>query len=225
MPTEVSVPSSFARSLTGRRIVVVGLGRSGVAAASLLRAHGASVLGTDAASPEKLSAAARALTERGVELAVGGHAAAGLGSAELVVVSPGVPRFAELDRAEAAGVEVIGEIELFHRFVPGVPSVAITGSNGKSTTTTLVGELLEAMGSRPFVGGNLGVPPCEAVPRPGGVTAFEHGVVVLEISSYQAERVPTYRPRRAALLNVSPNHLDRYDSYEDYVPVKCNLFV
>lgn len=225
MSTEVFAPSSFARSLGGRRVVVVGLGRSGVAAASLLRAHGAEVVGTDAASREKLSDAARALEGSGVELAVGGHGAAGLERAELVVVSPGVPRFAALDQAEAAGVEVIGEIELFHRFVPGVPSVAITGSNGKSTTTTLVGELLEAMGARPFVGGNLGVPPCEAVPRPGGVARFEHEVVVLEISSFQAERVPTYRPRRAALLNLSPNHLDRYDSYEGYVAAKGNLFV
>lgn len=206
------------------RVVVVGMGKSGIAAARLCKANGATVTGTDAAPEGKLSADARALRGEGVELVAGGHAGVDFDGSSLIVVSPGVPSFPALRQAESKGVRVIGEIELAWRHLPAVPVVAITGSNGKSTTVTLTGELLAASGAKPFVGGNLGDPPCDIVPRPGR-TAFEYDVVVLEISSFQAERVPTFRPRRAALLNVSPNHLDRYDGYDDYVAAKGNIFV
>jgi UDP-N-acetylmuramoylalanine--D-glutamate ligase len=212
-------------ALPGARVVVVGLGKSGVAAAALCRGLGAEVVGTDAAGPDRLADAVASLTAAGVELALGGHAAAGLERADLIVISPGVPSFPELAGAEGRGVPVIGEIELATRLLPGVPVIAITGSNGKSTTTTLVGELLAGAGIRAFVGGNLGDPPAAIVPRPGGPTAIEHEVLVLEISSFQAERVPLLRPRAAALLNLSPNHLDRYDSYQAYADAKGNLFV
>jgi len=221
--------SRFAASLRGARVVVVGLGRSGVAAAELCRAHGAAVVGTDGAPRERLSAEALALEGRGVKLALGGHDDAGLEAASLVVVSPGVPAFAALRAAEARGVPVIGELELAYRFVPEVPVVAITGSNGKSTTTTLVGELVAALGGKPFVGGNLGTPPSEVVPRPAGpeargIDTLGFDTLVLEVSSFQAERIPTLAPRRAALLNLSPNHLDRYDGYQAYCDAKGNLF-
>ncbi|MBK6514087.1 MAG: UDP-N-acetylmuramoyl-L-alanine--D-glutamate ligase [Polyangiaceae bacterium] len=212
------------KSMVGQRVVVVGLGRSGVAAARLCARQGAQVVATDSAPRDRLSDAAKALPTEGIEIVTGGHAAARLSDASLIVISPGVPSFEELERAEAAGVPVIGEIELAWRFLPDVPVTAITGSNGKSTTVTLVGALLEALGARPFVGGNLGEPPCDIVPQPGGPSSFDYGAVVLEISSFQAERVPTFRPRRAALLNVSENHLDRYNGFDDYVAAKGNLF-
>lgn len=211
--------------LAGARVVVIGLGASGRAAATLCRRLGATVVGTDAAPRERLTDAAAALEALGVELALGGHDGAGLDRADLVVISPGVPSFPALQAAEARGTPVIGEIELATRLLPDVPIVAITGSNGKSTTTVLVGELLAAAGKRPFVGGNLGDPPASIVPCPGGPATVAHDVIVLEISSFQAERVPMIRPRTAALLNVSPNHLDRYDSYQGYVEAKGNLFV
>jgi UDP-N-acetylmuramoylalanine--D-glutamate ligase len=210
------------RGLLGARVVVVGLGASGSAAAVLCRRLGAEVVGTDAAPREKLARAAE-LETAGVTLVLGGHDGAGLETADLVVISPGVPSFAGLVAAEARGVPVIGEIELATRLLPDVPAIAITGSNGKSTTTTLVGELLGAAGKRPFVGGNLGDPPAAIVPGPDGASP-PHDVLVLEISSFQAERMPLARPRAAALLNLSPNHLDRYDGYQAYADAKGNLF-
>lgn len=140
--------------LTGKRVVVVGLGKSGVAAAKLCLARGARVTGTDSAPVEKLSPEARTL---GVELVLNGHAQAGLASAHLIVVSPGVPDFPELLQAELSGVEVIGELELATRFIDA-PIVAIGGTNGKSTTTTLIGDMFTAGGLKAFVGGNLGTP-------------------------------------------------------------------
>jgi UDP-N-acetylmuramoylalanine--D-glutamate ligase len=215
-------PDFLERDLAGARVVVVGLGRSGVAAARAAKRAGASVVGTDDAKLEALGPGAQALPSEGIELVAGGHTHVDFGAADLVVISPGVPSFAALDEAERNGTRVIGEIELAARLLPDVPSIAITGSNGKSTTTTLVGELCQALGKSIFVGGNLGTPPCEIlletpVPR--------HDWLVLEISSFQAERIPTYRPRSAALLNVSDNHLDRYEGFDQYVQAKGNLFV
>ncbi|MFO0615124.1 MAG: UDP-N-acetylmuramoyl-L-alanine--D-glutamate ligase [Polyangiaceae bacterium] len=214
--------TAFREGLRGARAVVVGLGASGVAAARLLLRAGAKVTANDALPRERLSADALSLEADGAALALGGHDGAGIEAAQLVVVSPGVPRFDALDEAARRGAEVIGELELATRLLPHVPSIAITGSNGKSTTTTLVGELLGAAGKRPFVGGNLGSPPSDLA-LTGDRCPFD--VLVLEVSSYQAERMPRFRPKSAALLNASPNHLDRYDGYDDYVKAKGNLFV
>lgn len=217
----------FATALRGARVVVVGLGASGRAAALLAKGLGADVVGTDAAPRASLEAAATELSSAGVALALGGHDAAGLDRADLVVVSPGVPALPALAAAQARGAVVIGEIELATRLL-ALPVIAITGSNGKSTTTTLVGDLLRAAGRRPFVGGNLGDPPAAIVPRPAlpgalGVSSLECDVLVLEISSFQAERIPHLRPRSAAILNLTPNHLDRYDGYASYCDAKGNV--
>lgn len=227
--------SVFARALANAKVVVVGLGRSGVAAAKLARKLGATVTGVDALPAERL--ASTGLAEAGVTLFAGIEPAranapdvgtqelvACFAEADLIVVSPGVPHFEALDREARRGAVVIGEIELATRLLDTIPSVAITGSNGKSTTTTLVGELFAEAGMVPFVGGNLGDPPAEIVPGPGEAAPSAR-VLVLEISSFQAERIPRYAPRVAALLNVSPNHLDRYAGFEAYVAAKGNLFV
>ncbi|MCC6214103.1 MAG: UDP-N-acetylmuramoyl-L-alanine--D-glutamate ligase [Polyangiaceae bacterium] len=200
--------------LEGRHVVVVGLGRSGVAAARLARALGATVTATDSAPLEALSSGARALD---AVVVAGGHAGVPFTSADLVVVSPGVPRLSELAAAEAAGVEVIGELELALRSV-SAPIAAIGGTNGKSTVTTLVGAMAQAEWSRAFVGGNLGVPLAEAALEPWDA-------IVLEVSSFQLERAPSLRPRVAVLLNVTDDHLDRYASFEDYARAKGNAFV
>ncbi len=214
--------SDFKTKLSSSRVVVVGLGRSGVAAARLAAKHGARVVGTDASSEEKLSADARALATEGVAVVAGRQDASTFAGADLVVVSPGVPSFPALVAAENAGVPVIGEIELAYRLLPRVPIVAIGGSNGKTTTTTLAGVMLEALGAKVFVGGNIGTPPAE-IALDGTASAYD--VLVLELSSFQCERMPTFRPDRAALLNVSPNHLDRYDGFDGYVHAKGNMFV
>ena len=199
--------------LAGKRVVVVGLGKSGVAAAKLCLARGAHVVGTDSAPPEKLSDEARALE---AELVLGGHAGVEFETANLIVVSPGVPQLPELTSAERAGVEVIGELELASRFIEA-PIVAIGGTNGKSTTTTLVGDMFAAAGLKAFVGGNLGTPCAEAVNG-------DWDVVVFEVSSFQLERVPSFKPRVSVLLNISEDHLDRYPSFMAYAEAKGNAF-
>ncbi|HKO53557.1 MAG TPA: UDP-N-acetylmuramoyl-L-alanine--D-glutamate ligase [Polyangiaceae bacterium] len=200
--------------LAGKRVVVVGLGKSGVAAAKLCLARGAHVVGTDSAAAPKISEEARAL---GIELVLGGHQGVKFESAQLIVVSPGVPQLPELVRAELAGVEVIGELELASRFIEA-PIVAIGGTNGKSTTTTLVGDMFAAAGLQAFVGGNLGTPCAEAVNG-------NFDVVVFEVSSFQLERVPSFKPRVSVLLNITEDHLDRYPSFWAYAEAKGNAFV
>ncbi|HEX7604126.1 MAG TPA: UDP-N-acetylmuramoyl-L-alanine--D-glutamate ligase [Polyangiaceae bacterium] len=203
-------------NVSGKTAVVVGLGRSGVAAARLLLGKGARVVAMDAGAQSELSKEALALEGLGARLALGAHDARDFDGAELAVISPGVPRFAALDAFERSGREVIGELELGSRFV-SAPIALIGGTNGKSTTTALVGAILEAAGKRVFVGGNFGTPLSEVVDR-------QFDVLVLEISSFQAERVPTLHARAHALLNITDDHLDRYASFEAYAHAKGNPF-
>jgi UDP-N-acetylmuramoylalanine--D-glutamate ligase len=205
--------------LRNKRVVVVGLGASGVAAARLCLRAGASVVANDGKPRERLSPEALALEGHGARVVAGGHGEARLSDADLVVVSPGVPPLAEIAAAEAAGVPIWGEVELAVRSLETpAPVVAIGGTNGKSTTTSLVGALLESSGLRAFVGGNLGEPLADHVDE-------RFDVVVLEVSSFQMERVDAFRPHVAALLNVTEDHLDRYAGFEDYAQAKGNTFV
>ncbi len=204
--------------LAGKNVVVVGLGASGMSAARLCLARGARVTVNDAKPVEAWSAAARALASEGATLVGGGHRDAKLGAADLIVISPGVPSFAELRAAEKMGVPVIGEVELAVRELTHVaPIVAIGGTNGKSTTTALLGAIFEAAALRTFVGGNFGEPLASHVDE-----AFD--VIVLEVSSFQMERVERFKPKVALLLNVTPDHLDRYDGMADYAAAKGNAF-
>lgn len=205
--------------IAGKRVVVVGLGRSGVAAARLCLRLGARVTANDGKARDALSDDAIALERLGADIVAGGHAEAKMSEADLVVVSPGVPRLAEIAAAERRGVTIWGEIELaFRSLARPPPVVAIGGTNGKSTTTSLAGAMLEAHGLETFVGGNLGEPLADHVDR-------RFDVVVLEVSSFQLERVDRFHPHVGALLNVTEDHLDRYDSFEDYSRAKGNAFV
>ena len=206
-------------NLHGKRVIVVGLGTSGVAAARLCLRRGASVVGTDAKGEPQVGANALALRGEGATLVLGGHEGVDFAHADLVVMSPGVPSFAKLEEAERAGVQVIGEVELSIRQLPRrTPIVAVGGTNGKSTVTSLVGAIFEGAGKRTFTGGNLGEPLADHVDLPWDV-------VVLEVSSFQMERVRDFQPRAAILLNVTPDHLDRYPSFEAYAHAKGNAFV
>jgi UDP-N-acetylmuramoylalanine--D-glutamate ligase len=199
----------------GKRVVVIGLGTSGIAACRLLAARGAHVVGTDAREP----AAAKALAAEGIEVVLGGHERARVTEADLVVVSPGVPPIAEIAQAEAKGIPIWGEVELAVRLLAHpAPVIAIGGTNGKSTVTSLVGALLEAAGKRVFTGGNLGEPLAAHADE-----TFD--VIVLEVSSFQMERVDRFRPKVSVLLNVTPDHLDRYPSMQAYADAKGNAFV
>jgi UDP-N-acetylmuramoylalanine--D-glutamate ligase len=204
--------------LSGKRVVVVGLGASGVAAARLCLRRGARVVANDGKPREALSAEAQALEGEGATLVAGGHAAARIEEADVVVVSPGVPPLPEVAAAEARGAAVWGEVELAVRSMThAAPVVAVGGTNGKSTTTSLVGLLLEAHGMHAFVGGNLGEPLADHADE-------RFDAVVLEVSSFQMERVDTFRPHVSALLNVTDDHLDRYASFADYARAKGNAF-
>jgi UDP-N-acetylmuramoylalanine--D-glutamate ligase len=206
-------------SLQGKRVVVVGLGASGVAAARLCARRGAQVVANDKKALEALGDAARVLAEDGVTLAAGGHDAVRWGEADLVVVSPGVPTFPALEAAEKRGVPVWGEIELATRAMRHpAPIVAVGGTNGKSTTTSLVGAMLEAQGLATFTGGNLGEPLANHDEE-------RFDAVVLEVSSFQMERVDEFHPRSSILLNVTEDHLDRYASFDDYARAKGNAFL
>ena len=208
-----------ATALSGKRVVVVGLGASGVAAARLCLRRGARVVANDVKPVDALSSDARALERLGARVVGGGHAGAGIDEADVVVLSPGVPPLPEVAAAGARGAAVWGEIELAVReMVHPAPLVAVGGTNGKSTTTSLVGELLAAHGLHTFVGGNLGEPLADHADE-------RFDAVVLEVSSFQMENVDRFHPRVSALLNVTDDHLDRYADLEAYASAKGNAFV
>ena len=203
-------------SVSGMPVLVVGAARSGVAAAHLLARRGARVTLTDRKPriPEDAD-----LQGAGVRLELGGHAVRSFETSSLVVMSPGVPLdLAEVSRARALGIPVIGELELASRWLQG-PIVAITGTKGKSTTTTLVGRMLEAAGRRVLVGGNIGYPVSAQVEASTPDT-----VHVIEASSFQLEATDTFHPWIAALLNFSPDHLDRHADEASYAAAKTRIF-
>jgi len=205
--------------LKDKRVLVVGLGKSGVASALFLKAHGARVTVSDTKSGDELRNEIPVLLDHGITVETGGHGERTFRGQDLIVVSPGVPVDAPLlAQARAMGEAVIGEIELAAQFLPG-PLVAITGSNGKTTTTTLTGEILTAGGLPTLVGGNIGTP---------AISLAEHAkretVTVLEVSSFQLETIQTFRPKVAVVLNVTPDHLDRHQTFEAYVDAKARIF-
>jgi UDP-N-acetylmuramoylalanine--D-glutamate ligase len=208
---------AYLATLAGRRVTVVGLAKSGIAAARLLAAAGASVRGTDAKPVASLGAAVVALGAAGVRLIDGPAAFDG---ADLVVVSPGVPIDGEqLAPARARLIPVIGELELAWRAMEA-ETIAITGTNGKTTTTALTGALLAGEPRPVFVGGNIGTPlAARALDFPAG------GLVVAEVSSFQLETIEAFQPRVAAVLNVTPDHLDRHRTFARYLDAKARIFM
>jgi UDP-N-acetylmuramoylalanine--D-glutamate ligase len=205
--------------LNNKRVLVVGLGKSGVASALFLKAHGAKVTVSDTKSGDELRNEIPVLLDHGITVETGGHGDRTFRGQDLIVVSPGVPVDAPpLVQARALGESVIGEIELAAQFLPG-PIVAITGSNGKTTTTTLTGEIMTAAGFSALVGGNIGTPAISLAERAKPETA-----IVLEVSSFQLETIQTFRPKVAVVLNVTPDHLDRHRTFEVYVDAKARIF-
>ncbi len=207
------------RNLTGKRVVVVGLGRSGIAVARLCANRGAAVTVNDAKPIEKLDAEL-AQIPTSIHRVLGGHPAELFDGADIIVLSPGVPPMPQIEAARERGAFVTGELELASWFVDATV-VAITGTNGKSTTTTLCGAILGANGRPTFVGGNLGTPLAEAI---GTQPARAGGTCVVEVSSFQLETVRNFRPQVAVLLNITPDHLDRYPDFSGYLAAKQRIF-
>ncbi|TAN60087.1 UDP-N-acetylmuramoyl-L-alanine--D-glutamate ligase [bacterium] len=206
----------------GRSFLVVGLASTGIAVSRFLVKCGARVIGTDMRDISALPGASE-LKELGVEVETGGHKAALKSKPEVVIVSPGVPRDHEvLTQAGKLGAEVISDVEFAWRFMDA-PVLAVAGTNGKSTTTELLGEVMTKAGHSVFVGGNIGTPAIEYAEA-----MLEKGInyefAVLEISSFHLETIATFRPRVGVLLNITEDHLDRYKDFDDYAKTKLRLF-
>lgn len=205
--------------LKGKRVLVVGLGRSGVASALFLKARGARVTVSDSKAEDELREQIPVLLDQGITVETGGHGERTFRGQDLIVVSPGVPVDAPpLTQARALGETVIGEIELAAQFLPGAIA-AITGSNGKTTTTTLIGEIMKAGGFPTLVGGNIGTPAISLVAQATPAT-----ITVLEVSSFQLETIQTFRPKVAVILNITPDHLDRHRTFQAYADAKARIF-
>lgn len=206
--------------LAGKKVLIVGLARSGASAAKLCASHGAQVTITDRRAATELEPELQGLAGVEASFALGGHDQQDFTSADLIVVSPGVPLvLPEIQEARRQGVPVMAEVELAWRFFSGTPLVAITGTNGKSTTTALTGALFR-QDRRAFVGGNLGTPLCDYLL--GGRPC---DVVIAELSSFQLEGIEWLRPAVAAVLNVTPDHLDRYNDLTAYSAAKARIFM
>ena len=204
--------------LSGKKVTVVGLGKSGVAASRLLVAKGAKVSATDAQEDDSLRRSAQSLKREGISVELGKHTKRWIEGRDLIVTSPGVPPTSlPLQWAREEKIPVMSEIELGSFFCKG-KVIAITGSNGKSTTVTLLGKILEEGGEKAFVCGNIGEPFCKVVPK-----VKEKDWVILEVSSFQLEQCYTFRPKVAIFLNLSPNHLDRHPSFEAYLLAKRRI--
>src|SRR5579863_3272503 len=205
--------------LKGKKVLVVGLGKSGLAAALFLRRRGAQVTVSDIRSAEALAKDIPSLLEEGINVEAGGHGLLTFRRQDLIVVSPGVPLDTpELAQVRSFGLPVIGELELAARFLKG-KTLAITGSNGKTTTTSLVGEILTAAGMPTLVGGNIGVPVVALIDE-----STDETWNVLEVSSFQLESTEQFHPNIAVILNITPDHLDRHGTFENYALAKERIF-
>src|SRR5512143_3845410 len=209
--------------LTGKKVVVVGLALTGVAVAKFCARRGARVFVTDGQPADKLAEKMKLLDGVPVTWQLGGHDLATFTSADLVVMSPGVPTLPEMTAARAAGVEVIAEIELaFRCFHPDATLIAITGTNGKSTTTALTGKLCEHSGRPTFCGGNLGnMPLIDAVDHPANAPG---GLIVAEVAAFMLENCTSFAARAGVLTNITEDHLDRFGTMARYAEMKGRIW-
>jgi UDP-N-acetylmuramoylalanine--D-glutamate ligase len=214
--------------LSGAHVTVLGLARSGVAACHLLREAGAQVTVADRKGEDELASVLKTVDRAHVQVSLGAAYERSLDHADLVIISPGIPyRMDALERVRRRGVKVISELELASRFL-SAPILAVTGTNGKSTTVTLIGKMLAEQGKRAFVGGNLGTALSEAAwtalqaKKQGMPEPFDY--LAVEVSSFQLETIDRFHPWVAAILNVTVDHQDRYDSIDEYVHAKRRIF-
>ncbi|HEY3196947.1 MAG TPA: UDP-N-acetylmuramoyl-L-alanine--D-glutamate ligase [Nitrospirales bacterium] len=208
--------------LQGKRVAVIGFGRSGQSALRLLSALGARVAIADRKPESELAQVLSGVVASPVELFGNGQYEGALRGSDLALISPGVPMSLEpLQDARRTGIRLLGELEFASRYLTG-RLIAITGTNGKSTTISLIGELLKNAGFDIFVGGNLGTPLADAALL--SLQGRQWDFVVAEVSSFQLETIETFHPWIGAILNVTPDHLDRYPSFKDYAAAKARVF-
>ena len=205
--------------LRDQKILVVGLGKTGEHTVKFLLGKGAVVKASDSSTLEKLGDVAKEITSLGVEIEAGAHSDETFLWADTIVLSPGVPyKIPQIKNAIDQGIEVISELELASRFID-TPIIAITGSNGKTTTSTLIAKILERNGRKVFLGANIGTPLIQIAED-----SDKYDILVLELSSFQLQGITSFRPDIALLLNISPNHLDHHESFDEYVESKMKIF-
>lgn len=203
----------------GKTVLVVGLGKSGMSVARFLAKRGAAVTATDMRQPEDLGEEVSILETMGISLELGGHRIETAERSDLVIVSPGVPHtIPVIAGARTREIPVWGELELASRFI-AEPIVAVTGTNGKTTTTQLIGDMLTRSGRSVFVGGNIGTPLTDYIDQ-----TEKKDVLVIEVSSFQLDTIETFRPHVAVLLNITEDHLDRYEGMAQYAASKARIF-
>jgi UDP-N-acetylmuramoylalanine--D-glutamate ligase len=205
--------------LLGKKVLVVGMARTGLSTAKFLRARGSIVSATEAKPKEEMREAIQELKGMDISIEWGGHQKETFLKPDLIVLSPGVdPKIEPIQKALQKGIKVISELELACHFIQ-IPIIAVTGTNGKTTTTLLISEMLREDGRKVGVGGNVGEP----------LILFANGenqwdVLVVEVSSFQLEAIEDFRPRFSVLLNITEDHLDRYPSYVKYIEAKMRIF-
>ncbi|MBU1055922.1 MAG: UDP-N-acetylmuramoyl-L-alanine--D-glutamate ligase [Proteobacteria bacterium] len=205
--------------LSGKKILVVGLGKTGISTAVFLKKRGADVIATDSSKDANLFDAANNLSKIGINVELGVHNPSSFMNSEIIVLSPGVAHTIDpVANAARCGAIIMGEIELASRFIKE-PIVAITGTNGKTTTTTLIGKMLEESGLKVFVGGNIGNPLIDYID-----SGNKADIIVAEISSFQLDTIDVFRPKVSVLLNISEDHLDRYPDFNAYTKSKMKVF-
>jgi UDP-N-acetylmuramoylalanine--D-glutamate ligase len=205
--------------ITGKKVAIIGMARSGLALAKLLKSYGAKVFLSELKSEDKLKEEIKTLEKLGIQWECGGHTDQVWTNKDYIVISPGVPdNIPVVQRAQSLNVRIFSEIEAAS-WLCQAKIVGITGSNGKTTTTTLVGEILKKAGREVAVAGNVGNAFSNVAER-----LSEDGIAVLELSSFQLEKISDFEPQIAALLNLSPDHLDRYPNYDAYVAAKLRVF-
>ena len=206
-------------NLFKKKVLVVGLGMTGVATARFLKNMGAVVTVTDMAKEDELGDSVAIIRELGINMEFGSHENNTFENADLIVLSPGVPHtIPQVQRAIDKGIDVLGEIELASKFIDQ-PVIAITGTNGKTTTTTLLGEMLKSSGFNVFVGGNIGSPLIGYVDR-----GKKAEIIIVEVSSFQLDTIEHFKPEIGVLLNITEDHLDRYKDFTAYAKSKCRIF-
>ncbi|KXG78482.1 UDP-N-acetylmuramoylalanine--D-glutamate ligase [Fervidicola ferrireducens] len=204
--------------LRGKKVLVVGLARSGVAAAIELSGMGAKVIANDIRQKEEMKEVVDKLSPRGIELFFGGHPLALLEGTDLVVISPGVPSDIPLiEEARKRGILVVSELELGYWYTKA-PIIAVTGTNGKTTTTTLIGEILKNDGKNISVAGNIGTPLIQEADKNG-----QKDYIVVEVSSFQLENILYFKPKVSVILNITEDHLNRHKTFENYIEAKARI--
>jgi len=206
-------------NLRNKKVLVVGLGKSGSSAAKFLIRRGAKVTVTDILEEDKLKEAAQGLRKQGAHLELGEHRMESFVDCELIILSPGVPKeITPLKKAQQKGIPIISEVELAYRFCKG-KIIAVTGSNGKTTTVSLLGKMMQKAGYKVCVAGNIGKPFIELLNKP------RTDYYVVELSSFQLETIEKFKPDISLLLNITPDHMDRYPSFSAYAEAKRRIFL